>query len=58
MSAALPALAQQPLRVHTQAPNAIRADRANLNGMVLPGANPATVWFEWGTSRQYGNLVA
>lgn len=57
MSAALPALAQQPLRVHTQAPNAIRADRANLNGMVLPGANPATVWFEWGTSRQYGNLV-
>lgn len=57
MSAALLALAQQPLRVHSQAPNAIRADRANLNGMVVPGANPATVWFEWGTSRQYGNLV-
>ncbi len=57
MSAALPALAQGPLRVHTQSPNAIRADRANLNGMVLPGGNPATVWFEWGTSRLYGNLV-
>lgn len=57
MYAAFPALAQQPLRVHTQAPNAIRADRANLNGMVMPGGNPATVWFEWGTSRQYGNLV-
>lgn len=57
MSVAFPTLAQPPLQVHTQAPNAIRADRANLNGMVLPGGNPATVWFEWGTSHQYGNLV-
>jgi hypothetical protein len=46
-----------PLYVHTQEPNAIRLDSARLNGMVLPGDRAAKVWFEWGTSRQYGNLA-
>ena len=56
MSAAA-SFAQSPLRVHTQEANAIRADRANLNGMAFPGSNTASVWFEWGTSRLYGNIV-
>jgi len=53
----LPLLAQDPLRVHTQPPNAIRATSATLNGMVLPGASSATAWFEWGTSTFYGGVT-
>ena len=55
--ATAPLLAQSPLRVITQPPNAIRASSALLNGMVLPGSNPAAVWFEWSTSAQYGNVT-
>jgi hypothetical protein len=50
-------LGQNPLRVHTQPANAIRVNSAVLNGMILPGSNPATAWFEWGTSTQYGNVA-
>lgn len=48
---------QAPLFVHTQPANAVRADSAMLNGMVLCGSNSATAWFEWGTSRWYGNVA-
>lgn len=50
-------LGQNLLRVHTQPANMIRVTSAMLNGMILPGSNPATVWFEWGTSRNYGNFA-
>jgi parallel beta-helix repeat protein len=53
---ALSSLGQNPLFVHTQPANAIRTAEATLNGMVLSGSNPATVWFEWGTNQFYGNV--
>jgi Regulator of chromosome condensation (RCC1) repeat len=54
-AATTPLLGQNPLRVHTHPANAIRATSATLNGMILPGINPAAVWFESGTSSQYGS---
>lgn len=49
------AFGQNPIQVHTQPANGIRTTRALLNGMTVPGSHSATVWFEWGTSRSYGN---
>ncbi len=56
-AATAPLLGQNPLHVHTQPANGIHTNSAMLNGMVLPGSNPATVWFEWGTSKYYGNVA-
>ncbi|MCX6927406.1 MAG: PKD domain-containing protein, partial [Verrucomicrobia bacterium] len=57
VAAGAPLLAQTPLYAHTQPANAIRATNAKLNGMVLPGSNPATAWFEWGTNSSCGNVA-
>ena len=52
-----PLFGQHPLRVIAQPANAIRAESATINGTVLTGSSPATTWFEWGTSREYGHVI-
>ncbi|HOX57256.1 MAG TPA: FG-GAP-like repeat-containing protein [Candidatus Paceibacterota bacterium] len=39
-------------------PAAIASNTATLNGVVNPGGNNATAWFEWGTTTNYGNFTA
>jgi alpha-tubulin suppressor-like RCC1 family protein len=35
----------------------IATDRATLNGMILAGGLPTSVWFEWGTNGTYGQTT-
>jgi len=51
------AYGQSAPQVNTQKANAIRTSSAVLNGMVVPGSSLADVWFEWGTSTNYGNTI-
>jgi alpha-tubulin suppressor-like RCC1 family protein len=43
--------------VTTQPPYVTSAASAQLNGMVTPGAQETTAWFEWGTNTSYGNVA-
>ena len=40
------------------APPGISALAVTFNGMVNPNGMPATVWFQWGTDTNYGNVTA
>ncbi len=39
----------------TEPATLVNGASAQLNGMATPNGLPATAWFEWGTSRAYGN---
>jgi alpha-tubulin suppressor-like RCC1 family protein len=43
--------------VTTQPPYVSSASSALLNGMVTPGGQETTAWFEWGTNTSYGNFA-
>jgi hypothetical protein len=38
-------------------PIALNGPTATLNGMVTPGGLDASMWFEWGTTTNYGNVT-
>jgi alpha-tubulin suppressor-like RCC1 family protein/subtilisin-like proprotein convertase family protein len=42
----------------TQPAQAVTGSTAQLNGMATPNGLPATAWFEWGTTTNYGNITA
>lgn len=39
-------------------PAALNGPTATLNGLATPGGLDASVWFEWGTTTNYGNVTA
>jgi len=41
----------------TQPAQAVTGSTAQLNGMATPNGLPATAWFEWGTTTNYGNVT-
>jgi len=45
------------LIVQTLPASALASDTATLNGVVNPGGQNATAWFEWGTTTSYGNVT-
>jgi hypothetical protein len=51
-------LVVKPSFVFTQPAWVTSPTTAKLNGMVMPGGNGATVWFEWGYDTNYGNTTA
>ncbi|MDB6028314.1 MAG: regulatory domain of in-like proprotein convertase, partial [Verrucomicrobiales bacterium] len=51
------ALSSAPLAT-TLAPTAITPTNAILNGTVNPNSASTTVWFDWGTTTNYGNQTA
>ncbi|HVM48450.1 MAG TPA: leucine-rich repeat protein [Candidatus Acidoferrum sp.] len=44
--------------VSTLPATGVTANSATLNGTVNPASFPATAWFQWGTTTNYGNLTS
>lgn len=53
-----PTLAQLPPYAHTQAATLITSNSATLNGMCVPNGLPTTVWFEWGSRDDFGQMTS
>ncbi len=46
-----------PVWIATQPASGIANPMAVLNGQASPGLNDTTLWFEWGTNTNYGNVA-